>query len=83
MADDVALTSYDPAGPKSFAVEAVAIHAALDPLHLFFVKGMPPYGTGRTHHVHVRSRARAEAVLSFRDRCSRQALSDAASPQWL
>jgi len=125
MADDVALASYDPAWPERFAVEAGAIHAALDPaftgvtiehvgstavpglagkpvidlllvppegtwprdtlvailpslgyvfwaenpdpLHLFFVKGMPPYGTGRTHHVHVRSRARAEAVLTFRD----------------
>jgi GrpB-like predicted nucleotidyltransferase (UPF0157 family) len=38
-----------------------------DPEHLFFVKGMPPYGTGRTHHVHVRPRARAAAVLTFRD----------------
>jgi GrpB-like predicted nucleotidyltransferase (UPF0157 family) len=23
---------------------------------MFFVKGMPPYGTGRTHHVHVHVR---------------------------
>jgi GrpB-like predicted nucleotidyltransferase (UPF0157 family) len=38
-----------------------------DPEHLFFVKGMPPYGTGRTHHVHVRPRARAAPVLAFRD----------------
>ena len=124
-ADDVALAASDPAWPERFAVEAIAIHAALgatvtgvtiehvgstavpglaakpvidlllippegtwprdtliavlpslgyvfwaenpDPEHLFFVKGMPPYGTGRTHHVHVRSRARAAAVLTFRD----------------
>jgi GrpB-like predicted nucleotidyltransferase (UPF0157 family) len=38
-----------------------------DPEHLFFVKGMPPYGTGRTHHVHVRPPAKAAPVLAFRD----------------
>ncbi|MFO8544947.1 GrpB family protein [Legionella pneumophila serogroup 1] len=24
-----------------------------DPERMFFVKGMPPYGNGRTHHVHI------------------------------
>jgi len=35
---------------------------------MFFVKGMPPFGTRRTHHVHVRLPQDAEAELSFRDR---------------
>jgi GrpB-like predicted nucleotidyltransferase (UPF0157 family) len=35
--------------------------------HLFFVKGMPPFGTGRTHHVHVRPLERAEPVILFRN----------------
>lgn len=35
---------------------------------LFFVKGLPPMGTGRTHHVHVRTPADAVAELVFRDR---------------
>ncbi len=34
---------------------------------MFFVKGMPPFGTGRTHHVHVRMREDAREVLAFRD----------------
>jgi GrpB-like predicted nucleotidyltransferase (UPF0157 family) len=34
---------------------------------MFFVKGMPPFGSCRTHHVHVRMPADAEAELSFRD----------------
>jgi len=34
---------------------------------MFFVKGMPPYGTRRTHHVHVRLPRDAEAELAFRD----------------
>jgi len=34
---------------------------------MFFVKGMPPYGSGRTHHVHVRLPADAQAELRFRD----------------
>jgi GrpB-like predicted nucleotidyltransferase (UPF0157 family) len=38
-----------------------------DPEHLFFVKGMPPFGKGRTHHLHVRPMERAAAVLAFRD----------------
>jgi GrpB-like predicted nucleotidyltransferase (UPF0157 family) len=34
---------------------------------MFFVKGMPPYGARRTHHVHVRLPRDAEAELAFRD----------------
>ena len=34
---------------------------------MFFVKGMPPYGARRTHHVHVRIPADAEKELVFRD----------------
>jgi len=34
---------------------------------LFFVKGMPPFGAGRTHHVHVRTARDARAALLFRD----------------
>ncbi len=34
---------------------------------MFFVKGMPPYGTRRTHHVHVRVPADSVAELAFRD----------------
>ena len=34
---------------------------------MFFVKGMPPFGTGRTHHVHVRTPADAHAAILFRD----------------
>jgi GrpB-like predicted nucleotidyltransferase (UPF0157 family) len=35
---------------------------------LFFVKGMPPFGEGRTHHVHVRVPADSRAERVFRDR---------------
>lgn len=34
---------------------------------MFFVKGMPPYGKKRTHHVHVRAPEDAEDALIFRD----------------
>jgi GrpB-like predicted nucleotidyltransferase (UPF0157 family) len=39
-----------------------------NPQHLFFVKGMPPFGTRRTHHVHVRPWVDAAPILTFRDR---------------
>jgi GrpB-like predicted nucleotidyltransferase (UPF0157 family) len=42
-----------------------------DPDHLFFVKGMPPFGTGRTHHVHMRPAAQAAPILAFRDQLRR------------
>jgi len=34
---------------------------------LFFVKGMPPFGTGRTHHLHVRTPDDARVALHFCD----------------
>jgi GrpB-like predicted nucleotidyltransferase (UPF0157 family) len=34
---------------------------------MFFVKGMPPFGSRRTHHVHVRTPADAAAEITFRD----------------
>jgi GrpB-like predicted nucleotidyltransferase (UPF0157 family) len=34
---------------------------------MFFVKGMPPFGTGRTHHIHVQIPDSVEPVLRFRD----------------
>jgi len=34
---------------------------------MFFVKGMPPFGLRRTHHLHVRVPNDAVAELSFRD----------------
>jgi GrpB-like predicted nucleotidyltransferase (UPF0157 family) len=34
---------------------------------LFFVKGMPPFGVRRTHHLHVRTPADAQRELAFRD----------------
>lgn len=37
------------------------------PNRMFFVKGMPPYGTRRTHHVHVRKPSEVKRELLFRD----------------
>jgi GrpB-like predicted nucleotidyltransferase (UPF0157 family) len=34
---------------------------------MFFVKGMPPFGRRRSHHVHARTSADAAAELLFRD----------------
>lgn len=34
---------------------------------MFFVKGMPPFGSRRTHHVHVRVPKDADRELAFRD----------------
>jgi GrpB-like predicted nucleotidyltransferase (UPF0157 family) len=34
---------------------------------MFFVKGMPPFGRRRSHHIHVRTPADAMAELRFRD----------------
>ena len=38
---------------------------------LFFVKGMPPFGTRRTHHVHVRTPEEARTALLFCDHLRR------------
>ena len=40
---------------------------------MFFVKGMPPFGARRTHHVPVRSPADAKASILFRDYLRRHA----------
>jgi len=34
---------------------------------MFFVKGMPPFGERRSHHIHVRTPLDAEASIAFRD----------------
>jgi GrpB-like predicted nucleotidyltransferase (UPF0157 family) len=34
---------------------------------MFFVKGMPPFGERRTHHLHVRTPSHARASILFRD----------------
>ena len=34
---------------------------------MFFVKGMPPFGSRRTHHVHVRVPQDAQGELTFRN----------------
>jgi GrpB-like predicted nucleotidyltransferase (UPF0157 family) len=44
---------------------------------MFFVKGMPPFGRRRSHHVHVRTPVDSVAELCFRD-WLRQHPSDAA-----
>jgi GrpB-like predicted nucleotidyltransferase (UPF0157 family) len=43
------------------------VYWADNPRHdrMFFVKGMPPFGTGRTHHVHVRTPDDARPALVF------------------
>ncbi|MBB4865028.1 GrpB-like predicted nucleotidyltransferase (UPF0157 family) [Pseudomonas nitritireducens] len=38
-----------------------------DTTRMFFVKGMPPLGSGRTHHVHVMDLGEASRRLLFRD----------------
>ena len=40
-----------------------------DKTHMFFVKGMPPYGERRTHHVHIRepTSQHLQRALAFRD----------------
>ncbi|MEX2222689.1 MAG: GrpB family protein [Candidatus Rokuibacteriota bacterium] len=38
---------------------------------MFFVKGMPPYGARRTHHVHVRTPDDARTALVFTDHLRR------------
>ena len=38
---------------------------------MFFVKGMPPFGERRTHHIHVRTPSDAETALLFRDHLRR------------
>ncbi|MEE9101063.1 GrpB family protein [Pseudomonas nitroreducens] len=37
------------------------------PERMFFVKGMPPFGNGRTHHIHLMEPNEAQRRLLFRD----------------
>jgi GrpB-like predicted nucleotidyltransferase (UPF0157 family) len=37
-----------------------------DPSRMFLVKGMPPFGTGRTHHVHVLIQEALGPLIRFR-----------------
>lgn len=37
------------------------------PDRVFLVKGMPPFGRARTHHVHVRTPREARDMIKFRD----------------
>ena len=45
------------------------VHWAENPdrTKMFFVKGMPPFGTGRTHHVHVHTSDAVAPIVGFRD----------------
>jgi GrpB-like predicted nucleotidyltransferase (UPF0157 family) len=38
-----------------------------DKTKMFFVKGMPPFGTGRTHHIHVHMPYAVAPIVVFRD----------------
>jgi GrpB-like predicted nucleotidyltransferase (UPF0157 family) len=70
---DMALIPPDGTWPRELLVSKLPILGYLfwaenpDPDHLFFVKGMPPYGKGRSHHLHVRSSVGVAPVLTFRD----------------
>lgn len=45
------------------------VHWAENPRadRMFFVKGIPPYGECRTHHVHIRTPVDAKDAILFRD----------------
>lgn len=70
---DILVVPPDDAWPREELRAALALLGYVfweenpDPTHLFFVKGMPPFGDRRTHHVHVRPSAPAQAMLAFRD----------------
>ncbi|MFV3306135.1 GrpB family protein [Pseudomonas sp. NY15181] len=38
-----------------------------NPGRMFFVKGMPPFGNGRTHHIHLMESHEVQSRLAFRD----------------
>lgn len=69
----IAVDSLDQA--KNFAIKAledygyVYWHNNPDPEHMFFVKGMPPFGERRTHHVHIYEKSNAQWLnkILFRD----------------
>ena len=69
---DVTLARFEPDRESAVvALEAMGYsywRANPDPGHLFFVKGLPPAGAGRTHHVHVfDGPAEYERRRAFRD----------------
>ena len=70
---DILLVHPQPAAWKGL-VEPIAslgyVHWADNPRkdRMFFVKGMPPFGPRRTHHVHVLVPADAAAEIRFRNR---------------
>ena len=66
--DRVELVAYDPSWPAQYEAEALGyVFWADNPRRdrLFFVKGMPPFGTRRTHHVHVGTPEDARTALLF------------------
>ncbi len=69
---DVALEVPDRARWASLVAPLASIgyvHWAENPdtTTMFFVKGMPPFGARRTHHVHVHAPDAVAALLRFRD----------------
>jgi GrpB-like predicted nucleotidyltransferase (UPF0157 family) len=70
---DLLLIAPDGDWPRAALVEAFAslgyVFWAANPApdHLLFIKGLPPYASGRTHHVHVRPIATAHPIIAFRD----------------
>ena len=70
---DVALVDDDPAGWPALIAPVLGLgylHWAdnPDPTRMFFVRGLPPHGERRTHHLHVVRADRLRALLGFRDR---------------
>jgi GrpB-like predicted nucleotidyltransferase (UPF0157 family) len=70
---DLLLIAPKGSWPRTELVEAFAslgyVFWAANPApdHLLFIKGLPPGGRGRTHHVHVRPMPTARPILAFRD----------------
>jgi GrpB-like predicted nucleotidyltransferase (UPF0157 family) len=69
---DVALEVPDRARWSSLVAPLAGlgyVHWAENPdtTKMFFVKGMPPFGTRRTHHVHVHAPEAVATLVRFRD----------------
>ncbi len=69
---DILLVARDPTRWSRFVLPLQDLHYVLwvdNPRRdrMFFVKGMPPVGPGRTHHLHVRVPADAQRERAFRD----------------
>lgn len=70
---DIALVDDEPAGWPSLIGPLLGLgylHWADNPdrSRMFFVRGLPPHGERRTHHLHVVRADRLRALLGFRDR---------------